>query len=291
MVPIETQIGNYSHVRDFEKQPGVVIATKIHGPAVISQLKQSMCLLKAAYNDRLNYDVLIFTTLPLADYDMHQLQEIVHPASLRIETEKQTLTDQLKGMTRMQKMLLKRRCGVNSTDDLFWFTRCCEDGMTGSCMPLAYTWQSEFRAKHLWHHSAIKPYKYMMWFDSDAMATRVWHHDPVAVAIRNQLKILFSHFPQGKSSGTDLRDKIIEAYNETLCILKIKEGHLFAKGGTCLKVRIQLSSVLFVVVVVLICADLFGFLLILSRPLCITFRLSLLSNVSVLPFLFVQNSP
>lgn len=239
MVPIETQPGNYSNIRDFDRQGGVVIATKIHGPDFVSQLRQSLCLLKAAYNDRMRYDILVFTTIPLSDHDTTQLTEIVHPANLRIETDKQTLRDQIKSMTRYQRMILKNRCKVNSTDDLFWWTRCCEDGATGICMSLAYTWQSEFRAKHLWTHQALKPYKTMMWFDSDAMATRVWDHDPVAVFQRNQLKILFAHFPQGKSAGVDLKEKIMQAFNnETLCILKLKDGHFFAQGGTCIKPQI-----------------------------------------------------
>jgi len=238
LVPIETQPGNYSNIKDFERQPNVVIATKIHGPDFMAQLRQCFCLLKAAYNDRMRYDILVFTTIPLSDYDVTQLTEIVHPANLRIETDRLTLHDQLKAMTRLQRMHLKNRCKVNSTDELYWWTRCCEDGITGTCMSLAYTWQSEFRAKHLWTHEALKPYKTMMWFDSDAMATRVWNHDPVAVFLRNQLKMFFAHFPQGKSAGIDLRDKIVEAFNETLCLVKMKNGHFFARGGTCLKVVI-----------------------------------------------------
>ena len=239
LIPIEIQPGNYSNIRDFERQPGVVIATKIHGPDFMSQLKQSLCLLKAAYNDRMRYDVLVFTTIPLSDYDTTHLTEIVHPANLRIVTDKQTLRDQIKAMTRLQRMHLKKRCKVNTTDELFWWTRCCEDGATGICMSLAYTWQSEFRAKHLWTHEALQPYQTMMWFDSDAMPTRVWDHDPVAVLKRNSLKILFAHFPQGKSAGVDLKEKIMQAFNnETLCILKLRDGHFFAKGGNCVKPQI-----------------------------------------------------
>lgn len=238
-IPIETQPGNYSTIRDFDRQARVVIATKIHGPDFVSQLRQSLCLLKAAYNDRMLYDILVFTTIPLSDYDTTQLTEIVHPANIRIVTDKKTLQDQIKSMTRLQRMQLRNRCKVNSTDELYWWTRCCEDGATGICMSLAYTWQSEFRAKHLWTHEALKPYQTMMWFDSDAMATRVWDHDPVAAFKRNQLKILFAHFPQGKSAGVDLKEKIMQAFhNETLCILQLKDGHLFAKGGDCVKPQI-----------------------------------------------------
>ena len=235
-VPIETQPGNYSSIRDFERLDGVVIATKIHGPDFFSQLRQSFCLLKAAYNDRMLYDHLVFTTIPLSDHQTKTLTEIVHPANLRIITDELTLSDQIKKMTRMQRMILKRRCKVNSTEDLYWWTRCCEEGATGICMSLAYTWQSEFRAKHLWTHEALQNYKTMMWFDSDAMPTRVWDTDPVAVHRRNGLKMLFAHFPQGKSAGEDLMDKIHEAFNnETICSLRLQDGHLFKTEGNCRK--------------------------------------------------------
>jgi hypothetical protein len=35
--------------------------------------------------------------------------------------------------------------------------------------------------------------------------------------------------------GSDLREKIVDAYNDTLCELKLVEGRLFAKGGKCIK--------------------------------------------------------
>jgi hypothetical protein len=55
--------------------------------------------------------------------------------------------------------------------DLTWGHR-CQDGQ--HVMPLAYTWMSEFRAKHLWKEPILKPYKYMMWYDSDNFAMQVW---------------------------------------------------------------------------------------------------------------------
>jgi hypothetical protein len=97
-------------------------------------------------------------------------------------------------------------------------------------MPLAYSWQSEFRAKHIWKHSALTKYKYMMWYDSDAMATRVWEQDPITVMIRNDLAILFDHFPQGKTKGQEVQDKIRQACNDTLCGLRLQDGH-FVKGS------------------------------------------------------------
>jgi tellurite resistance protein len=225
-------IASGSDIKDFERQKGVVIAVKIHGPPHVKQLKQSLCLLNAAYNNRPHYDHIIFTTLPLSDDDVIQLKEIVHPAFLSVETDKQSLNDQIDAMTQSQKEALYKMCNKTLGEPLHWASRCSEG------MPLAYSWQSEFRSKHIWRHQALEKYKYMMWYDSDAMATRVWHHDPVSLMVRNDLAILFANFPQGSTSGSDLRERIVEAYNDTLCSLKLKGGRLLAKGGHCLKPNI-----------------------------------------------------
>ncbi|KAL7579443.1 hypothetical protein ACA910_014106 [Epithemia clementina (nom. ined.)] len=218
---------------DFERQPKVVIATKIHGPPHIKQLIQSMCLLKAAYNNRPRYDVIVFTTLPLSSVEEKNLRDVVHPANLEVVVDSKTLADHLKTMSDDQVQHLVKRCQVNSTDELFWWTRCCEEWTPGACMPLSYSWQSEFRSLHLWASPALKPYKYMLWFDSDAMPTKIWSQDPVAFMIRNELKILFNNFPQGKSAGTDVHAKLMEAYNDTICKLKLVDGHLEPTRGDC----------------------------------------------------------
>jgi hypothetical protein len=220
-------------IRDFEAQPRVVIATKIHGPPHIPQLKQSLCLLMAAYNNRPLYDIVVFTTLPVTKIDKMHLQEIVHPAHLTIETDKKTLSQQIDDLNPEQKRILYERCNRTYDDPIYWVTRACEVG-AGACMPLAYTWQAEFRAKHIWKHSALFKYKYMLWYDSDAMATRVWEQDPITVMIRNDLAILFDHFPQGITRGQEVQDKIMKAYNETLCGLRLgKNGHLVKRGRNC----------------------------------------------------------
>jgi hypothetical protein len=228
-----TNTSSSSAIVDFEAQPRVVIATKIHGPPHIPQLKQSLCLLTAAYNNRPVYDIVVFTTLPVTKIDEKELQEIVHPAHLTIETDKKTLSQHINAMDPDQKRILYERCNRTYDDEIYWGTRACEVG-GGACMPLAYTWQSEFRAKHIWKHAALQKYKYMLWYDSDAMATRVWRQDPVTVMIRNDLAMFFDHFPQGKTRGTEVQDKIKEAYNDTLCGLRLgKNGHLVRSKEGC----------------------------------------------------------
>jgi hypothetical protein len=231
---MNTNTSSTGVIRDFEAQPRVVIATKIHGPPHIPQLKQSLCLLMAAYNNhhRLHYDIVVFTTLPVTKIDEMHLRETVHPAHLTIETDQKTLSQHIDGLDPTQKRILYERCNRTYDDPLYWGTRACEVG-GGACMPLSYTWQSEFRAKHIWKHAALAKYKYMLWYDSDAMATRVWEQDPVAVMIRNDLAMFFDHFPQGETKGQEVQDKIKHAYNDTLCSLRMKKGHLVKGGGNC----------------------------------------------------------
>lgn len=230
--------GNTTAGGAFTKHHGVVIGMKIHGPPHVPQLKQSLCLLNQAYNNRMNYDIVIFTTLPLADADTEHLKEMVHPASLIVVTDKQTLSDQVNAMSKNQKNVLFDRCNVTSRDELFWWTRCCEGSAKskdtcGHYMPIAYSWQSEFRSKQIWTQKALEKYKYMMWYDSDAMSTKIWQQDPVDLAVRNNLAILFDHFPQGKSKGADVAERVIEAYGTSLCKLKLQNGHFEADYGDC----------------------------------------------------------
>lgn len=77
----------------------------------------------------------------------------------------------------------------------------------------------------------------MMWWDSDAMATSIWKQDPVDTLIRNKLVLLFSNFPQGTTRGTDLADRVVSAYNTSLCDLQLHrtKGHFLADYGDCPK--------------------------------------------------------
>jgi hypothetical protein len=197
--------------------------------------------LKAAYNDRLNYDIMIFVTEALSDNEVRDIKEVVHPAHVIVETDKDTLSKQISKLTRDQKQDLLNRCSKNSTEELFWWTRCCDEDNKGDCMPLAYNWQAEFRSKWIWYSKGLAKYKWMMWYDSDAMATKVWQQDPVAFAIRHQLKMLFDHFPQGFRSHEDLRGMMEDAYNgDHICDVKLVNGHLqaFRKVGGCNKPKI-----------------------------------------------------
>jgi hypothetical protein len=224
---------------DFEKQDKVVIAIKIHGPPYLTQLKQSLCLLTAAYNNRVQYDILLFHSEPLPEKDVQELHTIVHPARLLLEQDDKTLQQHLEGMDDEQTQRLLKRCNVNATHQLEWWTRCNEDGYKGADMPLRYNWQAEFRSKWIWYSKQLSNYRYMMWWDSDAMATKVWQQDPVAFMIRHKLKLFFDHFPGGSSKGPALQKKMIQAYNTSLCALKLANGRLHPIFGHCDSPNIQ----------------------------------------------------
>jgi hypothetical protein len=69
-------------VRDFERQDGVVITTMIHGDdSSVQLLKQGLCLFQAAYNARMQYDHVVFTTNPLNSTQIQELQNVVSPGS------------------------------------------------------------------------------------------------------------------------------------------------------------------------------------------------------------------
>ena len=217
-------------VIDFEKQPGVVIGMKVHGhPGDSEQLKQTLCLLQVAYNNRTQYDIVVFTTIEMPLEDEKAIKDFVHPTQLTVVRDdylKRTLQEQFAELTQAQRDVLAQRCSVNTTEELGeqWFYR-CRDGR--HVMPLAYTWMSEFRSKQIWVHPALKDYKYMMWIDTDAFCTEMWKVDPVATMIRNDLVILFDNFPAGALGGAEIQRRISQVFNTTLCNIGVDEqGHL-----------------------------------------------------------------
>jgi len=181
-------------VKDFERQPGVVVVTKIHGPEYTKQLKQQYCLFTAAYNARMQYDIVLFASEEIGDENRKELADIVYPAKLTVYIDEKTLMDHVQELDENQTAYLFRRCKVNSAEELTWRTRCWEHG--GGEMPLAYTWQCEFRSKWLWRHPGLAKYKIMMWMDSDTMCSKPWTDDPIAVMVRNDLVLMFDNYPQ-----------------------------------------------------------------------------------------------
>jgi hypothetical protein len=132
-------------VKDFERQPGVVVVSKIHDEGYMTLLTQQYCLFTQAYNKRMRYDVVLFSTEEISPENRKILADNVYPANLTIYIDEKTLADHVSELDENQTAYMLRRCKVKSLDELTWRTRCWEKG--GGEMPLAYTWQCEFRSK------------------------------------------------------------------------------------------------------------------------------------------------
>jgi len=204
----------------------VAIVTKVHWPNDLLMLQQMLCLFKAAYNRHLNYDIVVFTTIPWNETTTQQLADVVAPAHLEIVVDSAPLEDRLARLTGIQRRELFQRCDVKDNETLTWFHHCTEPTY-GNKANLAYAWQSEFRARHLWTNPAMKKYRYMIWMDSDAMCTKDWNIDPMQMMVENELVLMYNNFPMGFTKNEKLRDKMMFAYNKTVCrvLLDEKEGY------------------------------------------------------------------
>mmetsp|Transcript_10039 Transcript_10039/g.15481 ORF Transcript_10039/g.15481 Transcript_10039/m.15481 type:complete len:479 (-) Transcript_10039:62-1498(-) len=202
---------------------GVVIATKVHGPQNAGEARQMICLLTVAYNQHVNYDILIFSTLPWNDHDVAKVQEYAGDnVNVTVVADPFTLEEHLANMTTLEKDMLYKRCKVQPHENLTWSHKCCEDGYP-HCTGLGYAWQSEFRSYQIWTQQALQPYKYMFWIDSDALMTQSWtpDMDPMKLIVEHDLVLLFDNFPKGNGKGPALTDKIKQVYNTSLCSLRL----------------------------------------------------------------------
>ena len=215
----------------FKKYPGVVIVTKVLWAKDAGTLKQMFCLLTAAYNRHVNYDILVFTTIPWPDDLIEELQDLVSPAEFTVAVEGPPLENHLESMTKDERDFLEKRCNVTEGETLTWFHR-CEEKNSHLYNNVGYSWQSEFRAYHLWNHGALKGYEYMFWIDSDAMPTKPFEVDPMKVFIENDLNLMFDHFPGGMTRIPEVKDKMMQAYGKSLCrVSLLDDGSL--EGEIC----------------------------------------------------------
>jgi hypothetical protein len=220
------------NIVEFERQDGVVIVTKLHGPHQLTLLEQSLCLLHYAYNNRVNYDILVFTTDPIDDKELVKLRQKVAPTKFTVVVDNDGLQNEINKLSPIRRKNFLSRCNVTSPEELTWWSVCRENNGKGR---IAYNWQAEFRSWHMWRHPALAPYRYMMWLDTDGFCTKVWDRDPVAIAMQNELAVFIGNFPMGHGSGPDLQDRIRLAFNDTLCSVGIKDGQLKVKKGNQLR--------------------------------------------------------
>jgi hypothetical protein len=215
----------------FRRHNGAVVATKVVGPEALDELKQSLCLFTAAYNRHLNYDIVVFTTLPWHPSQVRDLQDVVSNANLTVALEGPPLKDQVAKMRPDERDYLYDRCRVSADETLTYEHWCTEQPNSTADnffdVKLSYAWQAEFRARHVWHAPALAPYKYMLWIDSDAFCTQPWESDPVSLAVESDMVLLFDHFPGDYVANPDVHDRIATAYpNRTLCDITLVDGKL-----------------------------------------------------------------
>ena len=206
----------------FIKYDNAVIVTKVLSDENTDLLIQMLCLLNAAYNRFVHRDIIVFTTIPWSQQHIERVQHIVHPAKLQVVLEGKSIQEHLDEMTVEEIEHLNKRCNVKEDENITWNHHCTEDN-SEHVSSLGYAWQAEFRSYHIWTHEALKPYKYMMWIDADAMCTKTWDYDPMKVMVDNDLILMYDQFPGGLVRGKALKYKIQKTYGENVCGVAFNE--------------------------------------------------------------------
>jgi hypothetical protein len=182
-----------ANIKDFDPNfPGFVVVTKIQGQPHLRALRQMLCLFTQAYNNRAQRDVVVFTSEAIEDKEIQELQRLVAPSVISVVVDNPGLDVMVQALSEEQRAQLVQRCHVANASELTWYSQCDEmrSYSTLKGERIAYNWQAEFRALHLWTHEALRSYRYMMWMDSDAFCTRIWKQDPLAAAVRHDLVLV-----------------------------------------------------------------------------------------------------
>lgn len=209
-------------IHEFERQEGVVIVTKIHDKAYIPMLEQMLCLLHHAYNHRVHYDIVVFTTEFIDPSLAVNLTHTVAPAKLTVVKDNRGLQEEIANLTPERRRQFIKDCNLKDESssaeeilaNLTWWSECPRR--------LAYNWQAEFRSWHIWNHPALAPYHWMMWLDADAFCAKKWERDPVAIALQHNTTILYDNFPQGSAGGREIQQRIQTAFGNSTALCNVK---------------------------------------------------------------------
>ena len=236
---------NATTIPKFKRYDKVAIVSKIHDQAGWKEMVQSMCLLHYAYNHRVLYDIVIFTTLDfvnMPDWEpkIKEVEAIVAPAKITFVTDNRGLQEEIAALKPSKRDLLLKRCNTTDPTTITWDTKCHDDPDKAGNPKypvhtlMSYHWQAEFRSIHIWSHKALAGYRYMLWLDSDGFATREWKVDPVEYFIENEGVVMFDNL-QGR---VNLPGRIHDAFfNRSLCRLKLNKdtGNFDATYDGCSK--------------------------------------------------------
>ena len=202
----------------FTRHEGVAIVTKIMGRIDdIDWLKQMLCLLTSAYNERMNYDIVVFSTIDQDNATIAEIQSIVEPAKFTLVYENVTVGGLINSMSPARRQFFLDNCIENHTQQFTWDS--CPNVGDGK---LAYNWQAEFRSLHIWTQPALAPYKYMLWIDADGFQTMRWDKDPVDFVIRNDL-VLAALNMKGRSIPR-LQEKIKDYFGYNVCKVVVDQN-------------------------------------------------------------------
>ena len=126
---------------NFTRYDGVAIVTKVLWPKDIQNLERWLCYISHAYNDKMKYDVIVFTTMPWEEKDIVRLQNVAAHVNVTVALEGPSLEEQLAAMTKEEVKFLRNRCGLNDTDDreLTW-TNYCSEPNSRHYTNLGYSW-------------------------------------------------------------------------------------------------------------------------------------------------------
>ena len=195
-----------------------MIVSKVHGPHQLALFKQSMCLLHHAYNHKVRYDIVLFTTIPIPDNEplLVEIRAMIAPVTLKVVLDNEGIVQEIQKLSPKRRQNFLDRCNVTSPEQITWDSECYEEG--AGVGQIRYNWQAEFRSWHIWHHESLKSYRYMLWMDTDAFCTKVWDRDPIALAMKHQMAIYFDNYPQGRSKAAQSRVK--EAFGTFICRAK-----------------------------------------------------------------------
>jgi len=217
---------NQTEATGFKRYDKVVIATKIHGPHQWLLLEQSICLLHFAYNNKVHYDIVVFSALEVPKEKIEELQKIVAPAKFEIVIDNIGFQEEIQALTPTKRELFLQRCNVSSPVNLTWWSECKDPKRGERTSRLAYNWQAEFRSVRVWEHPALADYRYMFWLDSDGFPSRPFQKDPIEYFIEKEAVIMFENFPQGSDGGKHTGE-IVNAFNATACDIHLGDkGHL-----------------------------------------------------------------
>ncbi len=238
--PVVSVLKSYvTSIQDFDPQVPVAIVTKIHGRESFGSLNQSLCLLTQAYNNRVHYDIIIFSTITIGPVQLDAYQATIAPAKLLFVVDNPGLKEMVDELDNDHKQQLLRRCNATDSSHLTWTTHCLERSSSGtSYLPIKYSWQAEFRSLHLWKHPSLAKYRYMIWMDSDAFCTKVWQQDPIAILRRHSLILLFDNFPMGRATGSEWVGRTKLAFGKSICTISMKNGTLHANKESCKYARL-----------------------------------------------------